>query len=112
MKHIILGKTGESRAKKFLKKNKYKILHTNYKNVLGEIDIVAKQKNVLIFVEVKTRTSQKFGRASEAVGPRKQKKIRDVATLYLKQNKMLDNLVRFDVLEVYETQINHIINAF
>ncbi len=112
MKHIILGKKGEIEAVNHLKNKGYKILQTNYVNVLGEIDIIAKDNDYLIFIEVKTRTSRKFGRASEAVNFHKQKKIRDVALLYLKKNHELESNVRFDVIEIYDNEINHILNAF
>lgn len=112
MKHIILGKKGEIEAFNFLKAKGYKILQTNYVNVLGEIDIIAKEKEYLVFVEVKTRFSRKFGRASEAVNFYKQKKIKEVALLYLKKNNALESNVRFDVIEVYDNEINHIVNAF
>jgi putative endonuclease len=112
MQHIILGMKGEILARKYLKQKKYKILKTNYKNKIGEIDIIAKDKDCVVFVEVKTRTSEKFGRASEAVDKHKQHKIRSVATVYLMKNKLIDGQVRFDVIEVYDEQINHIQNAF
>lgn len=103
---------GEILARKYLEQNNYKILKTNYKNKIGEIDIIAKDKNYVVFVEVKTRTSEKYGRASEAVDKHKQHKIRNVATVYLMQQKLLEGQVRFDVIEVYDESINHIKNAF
>lgn len=112
MKHVILGKKGEIEAFNYLKAKGYKILQTNYVNILGEIDIIAKDGKYLVFIEVKTRTSRKFGRASEAVNYYKQKKLREVALLYLKKNKSLDSDVRFDIVEVYDNEINHIVNAF
>lgn len=112
MQKIAFGTLGEQRATQFLKEKKYQILQNNYENVLGEIDIIAKDDKYVVFVEVKTRTSSAFGRASEAVGVAKRRKLRQVALLYMKKNKLLDSSVRFDVIEVYEDEINHIENAF
>ena len=70
-----LGKFGESEAEHYLKKKRYKILEKNYRGRLGEIDIIAEKKKEIIFVEVKTRKSDKFGKPYEAVDFRKQRKI-------------------------------------
>ena len=107
-----LGFLGEKQAKDFLIKNKYKIIKTNYTCPVGEIDIIAKQKDVIVFVEVKTRTSAKFGLPRESVTPFKQNKIRSVATCYLKENMLLNSPVRFDVIDILEGNITHIPNAF
>ena len=106
------GNFGEDKAAKFLKEQKYKIIKRNYKNKLGEIDIIAKQKDTIVFVEVKTRTDEKYGFAAEAVDTKKQQKIRNVAVLYAQKYNITD--MRFDVVEVYlnEEKINHIVNAF
>lgn len=108
-----LGAMGEQQANQFLKQNNYKILQTNYKNKLGEIDIIATTKTgVLVFVEVKTRTTAKFGLPREAVTMHKQQKIRQVATLYLQQKHKLNQPVRFDVIDIWDNEITHIKNAF
>ena len=106
------GDFGEEKAAKYLKKQKYKIIKRNFKNKLGEIDIIAKQKDVVVFVEVKTRTDESFGFAAEAVDSKKQQKIRNVALLYTQKHNISN--FRFDVVEVYikDDRINHIINAF
>ena len=108
----IIGRSGEEKALTYLKKNRYKILETNYKNALGEIDIICRKRKTIIFVEVKSRTDDYFGRPSEAVNISKQNKIRGVALSYLKYKKKTDSLVRFDVIEVLENNINHIENCF
>lgn len=108
----VVGVIGESQAEKYLKKKKYKILNKNYKTILGEIDIVAKDKKTIVFVEVKKRETYQFGRPSEAVDEHKQQKIRNVALYYLKQFKLFDNPCRFDVIEIVGDEINHIENAF
>ena len=106
------GAFGENLAIKYLKKQKYKIICSNYTNFIGEIDIIAKDKKCLVFVEVKSRSTLEFGRPSEAVDENKQNKIREIATYYLKQNKLFDSPCRFDVIEVLGEEINHIPNAF
>ena len=108
----IVGNAGEIIAQNFLKKKKYKILETNYSNAIGEIDIIALQKNVIVFVEVKTRSSNEFGRPCEAVTLYKQNKIRTVASYYLMIKGWSERDVRFDVIEVLDDEINQIENAF
>ncbi len=106
------GDFGEEKAAKYLKKQKYRIIKRNFKNKVGEIDIIARQGKTVVFVEVKTRTDEKFGFAAEAVDLKKQQKIKNVALLYA-QKENIDNM-RFDVIEVYlkEDRINHIVDAF
>lgn len=107
------GLIGEFNATDYLKNKKFKILEQNHKNRLGEIDIIAERKNMIIFVEVKARSTLKFGRPSEAVDFRKQQKLRSVANLYLLQHQMMNRQCRFDVIEVIgDNEINHIENAF
>ena len=110
----ILGTKGEVLAQKYLKKLGLKILQKNYKNMLGEIDIICfdKKTDETIFVEVKTRSSELFGRPKEAVNLFKQKKIKNCALIYLKNNNLLDSKIRFDVVEVLADKISHIMNAF
>ena len=81
--------------------------------MIGEIDIIAKKDNVIIFIEVKARESVKFGHPREAVNFYKQQKIRKVATSYLKFKGLYDKVnVRFDVIDVVGTSLTHIENAF
>lgn len=107
-----LGLVGEQEAQNFLKKKKYKLLECNYKNKLGEIDIIAKQHNTIVFVEVKSRSSLAFGMPRESVTNHKQQKIKQVAMCYLSLNKLSNCSVRFDVIEILNRQITHIPNAF
>lgn len=108
----LLGKSGEKRAVKFLKKLGFKILCTNYKTRFGEIDVIAKDKDFTVFIEVKTRSSDVFGAPSEAVNLKKQQKYIKVASEYLLRNKLTDTPCRFDVIEIENNEIYHIINAF
>ncbi len=104
-----LGKKGEKKATKFLKRSGYKILKRNYVTPFGEVDIVAKRGDVLVFCEVKTRLSDKFGAPSEAVTPSKQKSYTRAAQYFVKDDGVT---VRFDVAEISDGELNYIENAF
>lgn len=108
----LVGKLGEDLAAKFLKKNGYEIIKRNYTNEYGEIDIIAAHDGFLIFVEVKTRSSDEFGLPSEAVNAHKIRKISQVASYYIHSKHLYDYPVRFDVIEVCDGKVNHIENAF
>ncbi len=112
MNNKVKGDAGEALAKKYLAKNGYKILQQNYRNKIGEIDLIATKKDVLVFVEVKFRTTNKFGLPREAVNYLKQNKLRKVALSYLQQNGKLNEKARFDVIDILDEQITHIKNAF
>lgn len=96
----ILGKKGEKLVEKYLKKCGCKILHKNYRTPFGEVDIIAKDKDEIVFVEVKTRTGDGFGAPREAVREDKMRRYRQIATAYLMQFEEEQN-ARFDVAEVY-----------
>ena len=83
----ITGSCGEEYAALYLKKQGYKIVERNYKNKIGEIDIIAKHKKTLVFVEVKTRKTCEFGTPAEAVTYYKKQKIVNTARMYLAQNR-------------------------
>lgn len=95
-----LGKKGEEIAVRLLKNNGYKILLRNYKTKLGEIDIIAQDKNTFCFVEVKSRSSLGRGLPKEAVSIKKQRQISKSALLFLKENHLLNKKARFDVVSV------------
>jgi putative endonuclease len=111
-----LGIEGEGLAVKFLKKIGYRIVAKNYKTQIGEIDIIARDGDTTVFIEVKTRTNDSFGYPFEAVHRGKRQKLKNLALLYLKkQGKELP--VRFDVLSILCTEngkreIEHIKDAF
>ncbi|MBW1897611.1 MAG: YraN family protein [Deltaproteobacteria bacterium] len=100
------GKESESVAVRYLKKNGYKILEQNYRNQLGEIDIIAKDKKTLAFVEVKATRTDSFGSPKWAVTPKKQRKISMVALYYLKATKQNKVKARFDVVAISSSQDN------
>lgn len=110
------GKKGESLAAWYLKKNGYKIIEQNYRTPLGEIDIIAKEKKTIVFVEVKSRRSIRYGNPKWAVTPKKQRKISMVALQYLKSTRQMDAKARFDVVAVMsnrdQPQIEIVKNAF
>ena len=106
------GRQGEHAACDFLTKNGYKIIQRNFTSPHGEIDIIAEDEKYIVFVEVKTRTSEKFGLPRESVTEYKQNKIRLTATLYLQTNNLLNQKVRFDVVEVLDEEIEHIVGCF
>lgn len=113
IRNKIEGSKGEILAIEFLRDKGYKIVETNYKNKLGEIDIIALDGKTLVFVEVKCRSTLAFGRPYEAVDARKQQKIRRVAELYLVIKHKYYADCRFDIIEVLGGEIiGHIENAF
>ncbi len=116
MQKNIYGKRSEIIAQNYLKKNGYKILETNYSTKLGEIDIIAKDKDgYIVFLEVKSRMSRKFGDPFDAIDYKKQQKIRNVATMYLKSHNLLNTNCRFDAIAILGENgedIRHIVNAF
>ena len=107
------GKIGENIAKKYLISLGMTIICSNYRTKFGEIDIIAKLENKIIFVEVKSRMSKDYGLACEAVD-KKASKITSVAKYYISTNNLKNYEIRFDVIEIYfiEEKINHIENAF
>ncbi len=97
---ISLGKIGEKLAVAHLKKMKYKILERNYKCPLGEVDLVARDQNTLVFIEVKTRKTKDFGGPAAAVDLHKQRQLSKVALHYLNQKKLNNVPARFDVVAI------------
>lgn len=94
------GDYGEELACKFLKDNKYKILERNYRISGGEIDIVAKDKDYLVFVEVKTRYSHDFGTPEESITPWKIKALLKTALFYIQKINWGDKGYRLDLVTV------------
>ena len=111
-----LGDAGEIFAANYLEQRGYKILEKNFRVRSAEIDIIAQIGDVIVFVEVKTRSDTRHGLPAEAVNFRKQKKIIDAASVFLQDEKYFDSPCRFDVIEIYSDGIKftarHIENAF
>ena len=113
----ILGNLGEDAAAKFLEAKGYEIVARNFRIRSAEIDIIAQIDNVIVFVEVKARSSIRYGLPSEAVNLRKQKKIIEAAAVFLQDENFCECACRFDVVEIFlrgqiVEEINHIENAF
>lgn len=98
--NLASGKIGEEFAINFLKENGYKILVRNYRTGLGEIDIIAQDKDTICFVEVKIRRSDRFGLPQESILKSKQSKICRLALKFLKENNLLYRRARFDVVSI------------
>ena len=94
------GKKSERLAAEFLKRTGYRILETNYRSKLGEIDIIAREKGTLVFVEVKARNTSRFGSPKVAVTPAKQRKISMAALDDLKRSGQTEASARFDVVAI------------
>lgn len=114
----ILGKQGEDVAADYLAKQGYKIIQRNFRCRWGEIDIIARDGSVLVFVEVRCLKTDNFGLPQESISASKQKKVRQVASFYLKGIKEPETPVRLDVLALKFNQKNkvaqltHLKNAF
>lgn len=113
-----LGQRGEDGAARFLKRKGYRILARHLDLPLGELDIIAVDGRTIVFVEVKTRTSDDAGHPSEAVDTRKEQRMTQAALAYLKRNGLLQYAARFDVVAVSWPKnarrpiIEHYRNAF
>ena len=115
MNNIMKGKMGENYATEYLISKGYDILERNFRCKLGEIDIIGEIEDLIVFFEVKSRTSNYYGYPYEAVNWKKQNKIIKTSLFYMKMNKLANIQFRFDILEVYlgkSLKINHIENAF
>lgn len=114
---IKLGKQGEDLAVDHLLGRGFEIIVRNYRQKTGEIDIIARDREWLVFVEVKTRKSTCFGQPFEAVTKKKQSQICRVALDYMSRNKLLDQPARFDVISILinkngKAVIEHLANCF
>lgn len=111
----LFGFEGEEKAAKYLKKQGYSIIGKNFQSRFGEIDIIAENKEYIIFAEVKARGEKSIAEPKEFVDLRKQRKIIKTAEIYLSENPT-EKQPRFDVIEVKKDKmkihINHIENAF
>jgi putative endonuclease len=113
--HNDSGKLGEKLAKEYLINQGYKILHTNWRTARYEVDIIAKKDNILVFCEVKYRSSNRFGEPELFVSKRKQKNVIKSAIIYIEQN-CWQGESRFDIISVLMEEktikINHIKDAY
>jgi len=98
--HLRTGKLGEQMAAAYLQEAGYQILERNYRCPFGEIDIIAREDDTLVFVEVKSRRSENFGLPQLAVGPDKQRRISKISLYYLQSHRLDAENVRFDVVAI------------
>lgn len=114
--HLALGRHGEKLAARHLRRHGYKVLHRNFRGARGgEIDLVCRHHDTLVFVEVKTRSSEDFGRPLDAVDRKKQRRILRGSMAWLRMLDLPDIVFRFDVVEVLVDEpprISVIENAF
>lgn len=109
------GKSGEEIASDYLKQKGYTILERNFRCKQGEIDIIAMEKEEIVFIEVKTRRNRLYGLASEAVNKQKKKHLINSIRYYMHIRNLQNDFIRIDVIEIYikdrKIQINHIKQA-
>lgn len=115
--HHELGKKGEQLAVAFLRQKQYDILHCNWTSGRKEIDIIARQGGTVVFIEVKTRSTQYFGMPEDAVHYRKEASLQQVADRYLEQHGLQPEAIRFDIISITFTaaglqEILHLEDAF
>lgn len=113
----LLGDEGEGQAEAYLRRQGFRILGRNVRSALGELDLIADDGGVLVFVEVKRRRSGAYGGAIEAVDARKRAKLIQLAAHYLAQHRLHDHACRFDVVLIQDdagtaAAVQHIANAF
>jgi len=109
------GQTGEDLAVCYLENQGYTIVERNYRKRIGEIDIIARDGECLVFIEVKTRSNRRFGSPFDAVDFRKQQQISRVALAFMTQHRFGEVPVRFDVIGVHleeSPRVELIKNAF
>jgi putative endonuclease len=114
----VLGDRGERAAARYLRRQGYRILARQHSDRLGEIDLVARDADTIVFVEVKTRKTAAAGEPVEAVTPHKQKQLTRLALAWLKRRGLLEQRARFDVISILwpagarDPEIIHYRNAF
>ncbi len=115
----LIGRWGEAKAGEFLRHKGYNLIGMNYTTRFGEIDLIAENREYVVFIEVKLRKSADFAEAREFVDSRKISKIKTVAEIWLSQNET-EKRARFDVIEIYfsgdinngDEKLIHIEDAF
>jgi putative endonuclease len=110
-----LGRKGEDIAAQFLAKKNHHILERNWRHRKVEIDLISRTEDILVFIEVKTRSSERFGQPKEFVSERKESLMKDAAEAYL-ELKQLELEIRFDIISIViknkGINIEHLENAF
>lgn len=112
MSTVDSGRRAEDRAAAFLEERGFRILERNYRCRLGELDIIAEDGDCLVFVEVRSRASSDFGDALEMVGKAKRRQVARVAQHFLHQRQPAHRDIRFDVVGITGSRIEHVVDAF
>lgn len=99
-----MGRKGEELAQAYLEEKGFKVIERNFRCAMGEVDLIAKDRDTIVFVEIKMRSKGGLGMAKEAVDERKQRQISKVALYYLKQRGLLGKRARFDVVAVFKEE--------
>lgn len=107
-----IGSLGEDMAAEFLKSRGVKILERNYQNRFGEIDIIAREDDTLLFIEVKYRKNESFGYPLEAVDFKKRQNIKNMARFFLNENHYFNMNIRFDCIGIMGSNIDWVKGAF
>jgi putative endonuclease len=111
-----LGRRGEALALKKIKSFGYQCIATNYRCSLGEVDLIAKDGDTIVFIEIKTRKGRSLGYAKEAIHEKKKRQLSKVALAYLKNNGLFGSKARFDVVAIQvgagRAEIELVKNAF
>lgn len=115
---VSTGKQGELLAQEYIRQQGYVLLEKNFRCKLGEIDLIARDQHIVVFLEVRTKTSAAYGPAYNSVTPHKQRQVKRVALFYIAQHNLVNTQFRFDVIGILlnrqngEHKLEHIQNAF
>ena len=107
-----VGRGGEERAVRYLKKKGYRILERNYRTHGGEIDIIARFRRILCFIEVKSRKNAEYGWPEEYIHSRKQRILKKTALLFMEDAGICGDTIRFDVVAITGDDVELIEGAF
>lgn len=114
--NVKTGMLGQNEAERYLTNKAYRIIEKNYRAKTGEIDLIARDGDYIVFIEVKYRNNLQFGLPREAVNAQKQRRIRRTAQHYITVHQIHNQDFRFDVMDILnengQLQITHITNAF
>lgn len=108
----LIGSKAEQRACDYLVSKGYRCLERNYRLRSGEVDLIMEDGACLVFVEVKYRRSTDYGAPEEAVTKLKTRRMTKAAVTYISQHRIVDRMVRFDVIAIDVDGIHHVPNAF
>ncbi len=110
-KRLTVGIVGENAARSYLESHGYKILETNYRCALGEIDIIARKSSTVIIIEVRTKTGSSFGRPEESISAGKGRQLRRLALYYLQSTYKREIPCRIDLVAVMLNKVDHTVRS-